>query len=513
MKNRRRLAPIAIALGLAAMVLISVAAGRNRHPDAMTVREMNVKRATFSTRLPESGVVQRPTLQTVAALVGGNLGSVLVKPGDHVTAGELLATIDNPQLLSTAQNSQQAYRSAAAHAQSAEEGNAALPAQNRSAIVQAQAAVEQARARLTQARQDRATGAQSGLGYGGSSAAEQRLQAETASARADTDLREAQRVNTANIDLFSNKAISRDSLDQSRAKYEQARLAANQARRQREIVSSQLSRTGTVLSDNVRAAEDALMQAQAQLSAARANSSVSKTGDVRAAYADAQRASNEASFAQDQAARTQIRAPFSGIIQSAATQTNDPLRPLGPGDLVAPGQSLFTLAGSVAFVVRTKVDEQDIINMRIGQRAVVTGEDFPGKALRGHIVSISPVAQRSDDPSSTARQIITTIRLDGTVPYLRDGMTVDVDIITSDVRNVIVVPSDAIIAENGKKYIYVVKNGVAKKTAVRTGLSNDTQTVVTRGLSIRDTIVAEKNITLADGTVVAPAPNTSPKTR
>ncbi len=366
---------------------------------------------------------------------------------------------------------------------------------------------------MTQARQDRATGAQSGLGYGGSSAAEQRLQAETTAARADTDLREAQRVYAANVDLLANKAISRDALDQSRAKYEQARLAANQAHRQRDILGSQLARTGTVLSDNVRAAEDALMQAQAQLSAARASSSVSKTGDVQAAYADALRASNEASFAQDQAARTQIRAPFSGIIQSAATQSNDPLRPLGPGDLVAPGQALFTLAASDTFVVRAKVDEQDIINMRIGQRAVVTGEDFPGKTLGGHIVSISPVAQKSDDPASTARQIITTIRLDGTAPYLRDGMSVDVDIITSDVRNVIVVPSDAVFAENGKKYVYVVKNGVATKTEVRTGLSNDTQTVVTRGLSNRETIVAEKNVTLADGTTVAPAPNASSKPR
>jgi len=502
MKNRR-IALVAIALGLAALLLIAVAAGRRRQAETVTVRQLIVKRATFSTKLPESGVVQRPLLQTVAALVGGNLGSVLVKPGDHVNAGQLLATIDNPQLISTAQSSQQAYRSAAAHAQSAEEGNAALPATNRSAIVQAQAAVEQARARLTQARQDQATGAQSGLGYGGSSAAEQRLGAETAVSRADTDLREAQRVYAANVDLFANKAISRDALDQSRAKYEQARLAANQAHQQRDILSGQLSRTRSVLSDNVRAAEDALTQAQAQLSAARANSGVSKLGDVRAAYADAQRAANEASFAQEQAARTQIRAPFSGIIQSAASQSNDPLRPLGPGDLVAPGQALFTLAASDAFVVRAKVDEQDIFNVRIGQRAVITGEDFPGKSLGGHIVAISPVAQKSDDPSSTARQIITTIRLDGTVPYLRDGMSVDVDIITTDVHNVIVVPNDAVIAENRKKYVYVVKNGVAKKANIRTALSNDTQTVVTRGLSNGDTIVAEKNPTLGDGTAVS----------
>ncbi len=512
MKNRR-LALFAIAAGLAAVLLIAVAAGRNRQAESLTVRQIIVKRATFSTRLPESGVVQRPRLQTVAALVGGNLGTVLAKPGDRVNAGQLLATIYNPQLLSTAQSTEQAYRSAVAHAQTAAEGNAALPAQNRSGIVQAEAAVEQARARLTQARQDQATGAQSGLGYGGSSAAEQRLAAETSVARADTDLGEAQRVYSANMDLFANKAISRDALDQSRAKYEQARLAANQTHQQLAILGGQLSRTRSVLSDNVRAAEDALMQAQAQLAAARASSGVSKSGDVRAAYADAERAAGEASFAADQATRTQIRAPFSGIIQSAASQTNDPLRPLGPGDLVAPGQALFTLAASDAFVVRAKVDEQVIINVRIGQRAVITGEDFPGKVLDGHIVAISPVAQKSEDPSSTARQIITTIRLDRTAPYLRDGMSVDVDVITNDVHNVIVVPSDAIIAENGKKYVYVVKNAVAKKTEVRTTLSNDTQTVIRRGLSNRDAVVAEKNPMLSDGMAVAPAPSNSPKPR
>ncbi|MDQ6825806.1 MAG: efflux RND transporter periplasmic adaptor subunit [Candidatus Eremiobacteraeota bacterium] len=511
MKNRRT-AILAVVAGLVGLLLIAVAAGRSRHTETTAVREITIRYATFSTKLPESGVVQRPRLQTIAALVGGNIANVFAKPGDRVAAGQLLATIDNPQLLSAAQSSSQAYNSAVAHAKSAQESNIALPAQNRSSEVQAQAAVEQARARLTQARQDAATGAQSGLGYGGSSAAEQRLQAQTSALRADTDLREAQRVYAANINLFANKAISRDTLDQSKARYDQAVLAANLAHQQRNILGGQLSRTRTVLSDNVRAAEDALMQAQAQLSAARASSGVSKSGDVEAANADARRAASEASFAQEQAARTQIRAPFSGIIQSATAQTNDALRSLGPGDLVQPGQALFVLAASDAFVVRAKVDEQDIANVRIGQRAVITGEDFPGKNLSGHVVSISPVAQRSDDPSSTARQIITTIRLDGTVPYLRDGMSVDVDIITTDLHNVIVVPTDSIFNASGKKYVYVVRDGVAKRTAVKTGLSNDTQTIIKRGISNHDTIIAQKDITLVDGAPVTPAPSSSPKT-
>ena len=486
--------------GTIVLLLIIVLAASRGHRSTTTVRETVVRSSTFEIRLPESGVVQHPRLQIVATLVGGNIGAIFVKPGDRVSADQLLATIENPQIDSTAQSSTDAYRSALAHAQSA-------AANTNTSIAQAQASLESARARLTQAQQDVANGSQSGLGYGGNTAADQRAQADAALAKAASDLGEARRKYQAYQNLYNSKAVSLDQVDQARATLQQAQITYSQAGQQRASLSAQLVRSNQVLHDNLRSAQQSYGEAQAGLAAAQIQA---RGGDVAAADADAARAAADASFAQEQAARTQIRAPFAGVIQSATSEASDSLRPLQPGDLVQPGQPLFTLAGTEGFIVRTKVDEQDIGSVRYGQHAVVTGEDFPGVRLKGTVVAIAPQAQKSDDPSSTARQVITTIRLNAAPSFLHDGMSVDVDILTTQIRNVLTVPNDAVATDRGKKYVFVVRNGIAKRVPVRLGRANDLVSVVISGLKRNDRVIAEHNVLVVDGTVVNAAPSSSP---
>ncbi|MBC5815623.1 MAG: efflux RND transporter periplasmic adaptor subunit [Candidatus Eremiobacteraeota bacterium] len=499
MNTRRR--NILIVIGaFVLLLLVAVLAGKARHSDAATVKEQTVKFTTFTTKLPENGVVQRPRTQTLAAQISGNLGNISVRAGDYVTEGQLLATISNPQIINGAQGGADAYRAAVARAQSS-------TATTRTNVVQAQANLESARARLTQAQQDVANGSQSGLGYGGSTAADQRVNADAALSNASTNLREARRLYAADQDLLNQKAVSRDQVDQQLAKLQQAQTAYAQAKQQRESLNGQLSRSGQVLQQNLRSAQESYAQAQAALAAAQVQTG---GGDVAAANAEAAKAASDYQYAQSQANNTQIRAPFSGTILSVASQAGDALRPIQPGDAVAIGQTIFTLAADDAFIVRTKVDEQDIINVRLGQRAQITGEDFPGRTLSGHVMAISPIAQKSDDPSSSARQIITTIRLDSSPSFLRDGMSVDVDVLTTNVTHTIVVSNDAIVKDGKKRYVYVVQKGNAHKVPVRVGQSNDSQSVIISGLKAEDVIIAEKPVAISEGASVAAAPSASP---
>ena len=296
---------------------------------------------------------------------------------------------------------------------------------------------------------------------------------------------------------------------QSRAHYDEARVTYEQARSERRILGGTLTRATQVLRDRVRSAQDGLRQAQAGLAAARANGLQSKAGDLTAARADAQRSHVDLTFAEQQAARLEMRAPFDGTIESVAAQPNDSLRPLQPGDAVTPGQALFTLAAGSDFIVRTRVDEQDIASVAVGQRAITGGEDFGNATLGGHVVAIAPIAQRSDDPSNTSRQVVTTIALDKRLPFLRDGMSVDVDIITHDERNVLTVPAEAIRTDARGTYVFVVRNGRAVRTGVKLGTQNDTQAVVKSGLRDGETVVAEKSEIVADARV-RPAGDATP---
>jgi RND family efflux transporter MFP subunit len=295
---------------------------------------------------------------------------------------------------------------------------------------------------------------------------------EAAVQTAKTNLDEAQRIYKADVSLFNNKAIPRNQVDVDKAKLDQAQVQYSQALQQMQL--------GAVTGYG--------------------------QNSVQYAQAAAQKAQIVNQSNQQQLGFTRITAPVDGIIQTVASQPTDPLTSLRPGDPVVAGQALFTIAAGGGFIVKAQVDEQDIINVKTGQRAKITGEDFPGRTLMGYVASIAPVATKSTDPSSTARQVVTTIRLDGSPSFLRDGMSVDVDILTTDVRNAIVVPSASLNKDGKGSYVYVVRSGKLVKTYVRTGPKNDTQTVVKSGIAPRDSIVSARNPLLHDGQAVTTMP-------
>lgn len=428
MKRVRNL--VIIVVVLAAVVAISLLAGK-RGPDAVAVKTVTIKPGAFQTKLPENGVVQRPQVVTVPTLVAGNIGKIYARAGEHVAAGQLLATIENPALQSNAAGSQADYDSAVANIETAR--------------------VQEQNAKVT-------------------------YQAQVATAKSNLD--EARRVYQADAALYASKAIPRNQLDEDRTKLDQAQVQYDQAVRQLKLGAV------TGYGEN----------------------------SVQYAQANAQKMQIINSSNQQQLGFTRIVAPFDGVIQTIATQPNDPLTNLHEGDAVTQGQALFTIAASDSYIVKAQVDEQDIINVHVGQQADVTGEDFPGQTLVGHVASISPVAIKSTDPSSTARQVLTTIRLDRSPSFLRDGMTVDVDILTTNVAGAIVLPSAAIQKDGSASYVYVVRRGKAVKTPVKTGASNDTETVVKSGLVPGEVVVAEKNPLVHDGSAVtaAPKPTGSP---
>lgn len=503
MKGRRNLL---ILIGvLIAVAIVGVVAARP-HGKPVVVRAATAAYGHYETQLPESGVVQRPLTRTLAALVPGNLGEIYAHPGQHVARGQLLATIANAQLVDAEATAHDAYLAARGRAQSAEATSGALPAQNKSAVVQAQAALETARFTLNQALQDQQAGAQSGLGYGGTSAAQQRAAADTNVAQRETDFHEAQRIAAADRELYAQKALARSTLDADLAKLALAQSAYDQARRDRNETYAQIARQKPVLADRVSADRDAVTQAEAALAAARANAAENRSGDVAAARADAEHAYEDWHYAADQVGRLRIVAPFPGVVQTIATQSSDNLRTLQPGDAVTVGQAIVTISDDSGFVVRAKVDEQDVGSVQVGQVARVSGEDLGSTVLHGHVALIGATAQKSDDPANTSRQVITTIALDGSRPLLRDGMTVDADIVTIDRPHVLLVPPEAVRRDAaGRPYVFVIENGRAVKRSVVLGPTNETQAVVAGGLRPGDVVVAERDATVAAGTRVSPA--------
>jgi HlyD family secretion protein len=419
---------IIVAVVLLVVIGGAVLAGRNGKHPAVPVKTAKVAYSTFTVTLPENGVVMNPTTVTVPTLVGGNIGKIYVKAGEHVSAGELLATIENPTLQYNAASSQADYTNAVANVSTAR-------VQEQNARVQYQAQVDTTKSALDEAR----------------------------------------RVYVADEAMLAQKAIPQQTADADKAKLEQAQVAYDQA-----VQQLKLGAVSGYGMDSVQAAQAA----------------ADKTKIVNAQN-------------QQQVSFTRIVAPSDGIIQTVASETTDTLRSLQEGDAVTAGQTLFTMADGSGYVVKAEVDEQDVINVRLGQRAVVSGQDFPDAKLHGHVSYIAPVAAKSTDATSTAKQILTTIALDDSPPFLKDGMTADVDILTTDEPHVLAIPNGAISTNAGKSFVYLIRNGIAVKTPVVPGRAGDSTTIVKSGLAPGDVIVSAANPDVKDGSHVTPLPSPS----
>jgi multidrug efflux pump subunit AcrA (membrane-fusion protein) len=92
---------------------------------------------------------------------------------------------------------------------------------------------------------------------------------------------------------------------------------------------------------------------------------------------------------------------------------------------------------------------------------------------------------------------------------LKDGMSADVDIITSDIPHAISIPTGAISKSGSTSYVYVVTKGLARKRTIVPGRAGDSTTLVTSGLVPGDVVVAAKTPGLIDGARVSPMPSPS----
>src|SRR5207344_2632106 len=92
------------------------------------------------------------------------------------------------------------------------------------------------------------------------------------------------------------------------------------------------------------------------------------------------------------------------------------------------------------------VDETDIVDMRIGQKAKITVDALPDTSFVGTVTEIGNTAKRSITSSAEGQaNFEVKVVFDDNVPQVRPGMTADVEISTATHSHVTVVPIQAVV--------------------------------------------------------------------
>ncbi|MGA8541462.1 MAG: efflux RND transporter periplasmic adaptor subunit [Terriglobales bacterium] len=249
---------------------------------------------------------------------------------------------------------------------------------------------------------------------------------------------------------------------------------------------------GAASAGEVLEAQNALARADAQLTFLR-QKQTKRYSKAELARVDAQRTEAQAAYdaAQDILAKSNVRAPFDGIVYSL---------PAKQGGFVAAGDLLLQVADLRKVLVRTFVDEPDVGRLAPGDPIEVTWDAIPGRIWRSSLTAI-PSTVRLRGSRNVGE---TTSILDNRDLKLLPNINVGVTIVAAQHDNVLVVPREAVRTDDSKPYVLQVVGHELKRRDVETSLSNLTQVEVTRGLAAKDVVAinASNGKPIGDGTQV-----------
>jgi HlyD family secretion protein len=415
----------------------------------VTVQTGRVTRQDLTSLVTASGEIKPRNYINIGANAQGQIVELLVKEGDHVQKGQLLARIENvqPQAEVTAQKA--ALSSAEADSSASE---AALKAADDN-LVTLQAAIDRAKADLD---------------------------------RADVDFRRAE-------DLFKDQLIAKQDYDTRKATVEVQRATLREA--QARLVQARAQR----------------QQQAAQLSATQKR--VAQVGAGLTRISDILRKHN-------------AYAPLDGVV------TNLPVR---VGETVVPGiqnssaSTIMTIADMSLITAEVKVDETDIVNVKLKQTADITIDAIPGKTFKGQVIEIGNTAilrstgvaaSQSAISSQEAKDFKVVIALNDPPNTIRPGLSCTSKVTTATRQKALTIPIQALTvrqkgqlevkpkgdksstqtaakldpaAEKARKEeiqgVFVVTGGKAVFQKVETGITGATDIEVLNGLKESDEII------------------------
>jgi len=212
--------------------------------------------------------------------------------------------------------------------------------------------------------------------------------------------------------------------------------------------------------------------------------------------------------AKDSLSKTTITSPLDGIITYL---------PVNEGEIAIvgiqnqPGTVLMTIADLSVITAEVRVDETDIVNVRIGQEAKIKVDALGDKFLMGHVSEVGNSAlnksgtaagNSSNGNTQEAKDFKVVIILDDPPKELRPGLSCTATIITATAKQVLSIPIQALTIREFdnpdksikkkivKEGVFTIKNGVAMFRPVKTGITGTTDIEIVEGLTTEDEIVS-----------------------
>ncbi|MEO6444653.1 MAG: efflux RND transporter periplasmic adaptor subunit [Gemmatimonadaceae bacterium] len=293
---------------------------------------------------------------------------------------------------------------------------------------------------------------------------------------------------------------------QYRANYNQARASLASARaRQREVASTM--RVVEANYSRQRSLFEQKLLSQAEWDQASSNYESARTG-VATASEEASRSQAALDGSRDNLDKCRFIAPFDGVVSALNVEQGEIVI---TGTMNNPGTQILVVSDLSRMLVKADVDETDVVDMRLGQKAKISVDAVPDTAFAGTVTEIGNTAKRSLTSSIEGQtNFEVEVVFDSQVPQVRPGMTADVEIETATHVKTRAVPIQAVVVRTQNELdraqrkardrgsrrgaatassaeedtvgrrskeitgLFVVRDGVATFVPVKTGIASET---------------------------------------
>jgi HlyD family secretion protein len=197
-----------------------------------------------------------------------------------------------------------------------------------------------------------------------------------------------------------------------------------------------------------------------------------------------------------------VYAPSSGVLISRSVEV---------GDIVQPGKALMVLAASGQSQILIQIDEKNLSKIALGQKAYASADAFASQRFDAVVTYINPGVD------AARGSVEVKLSIANPPAYLRQDMTVSVDIETARRTATVVIPTSTLQdAATDKPWVLVVRDKRAVKQFVTLGLLGDTRVEVLQGVAKNEGVIPKSKLGIKPGQrvrarVEAVPPPTAPR--
>ena len=208
---------------------------------------------------------------------------------------------------------------------------------------------------------------------------------------------------------------------------------------------------------------------------------IGQASQLKNAELDLQQAELELRRAEANADRMLVKAPIEGLAVMQNTFRGGEFSQIQQGDQLWPGMRFMQVVDTSSMVINASVNQVDVDKLRIGSKATVRFDAFPGLELPAHIYSIAAITRPGGQRAQFVKEVPVLLKLDVIDPRVIPDLSVSADVLIEEEQGT-VAPLGSIHRDGKTAYVFVKNGNGWERRVVELGLTNHLQVAIRQGL-------------------------------